>query len=124
LASDKITVTGYVTDQQLEDYYQRARVAVVPLLYGAGIKGKVVEAMHHGTPLVTTTVGAQGLSGLDEVIPVCDEPTAIAHAICALLTNDQRWQQVSDQGMRYVAEHFSRHAMQSAFSLDIVGGHQ
>ncbi|UWX04295.1 glycosyltransferase [Pseudoxanthomonas sp. NC8] len=63
LAGPRVEVTGYVSDEELARHYAEARVAVVPLRYGAGVKGKVVEAMQSGVPLVTTRVGAQGLPG-------------------------------------------------------------
>ena len=61
LAGDGITVAANVSDAELAAAYARARVAVVPLRCGAGVKLKVVEALRDGVPLVTTPVGAQGL---------------------------------------------------------------
>ncbi|MGT2491516.1 glycosyltransferase family 4 protein [Cupriavidus basilensis] len=60
LATDDITVTGYVTDPQLLEFYRTARVAIVPLRFGAGVKSKVVEAMNYGLPLVTTSCRRSG----------------------------------------------------------------
>ena len=56
-----IEVTGYVSDQVLTERYQRARVAVAPLRFGGGVKGKVLESLRHGLPCVTTSIGMQGL---------------------------------------------------------------
>ena len=81
LAGERVHVTGYVTDEQLQAFYRAARIAVVPLRFGAGVKSKVVEALRYGLPLVTTAVGAQGLEELDEVARVEDDPEAIAEAI-------------------------------------------
>ena len=58
-----MTVTGYVSDAALGELYDRARVVVAPLRFGAGVKGKVVEAMRLGVPVVTTEVGAQDCRG-------------------------------------------------------------
>ena len=63
LAGDGIAMFANVTDAELAAAYDRARVAVVPLRCGAGVKLKVVEALRAGMPLVTTPVGAQGLPG-------------------------------------------------------------
>src|SRR5690606_4514163 len=54
-----VTVLGYVPD--LEPHLDRAAVAIAPLRFGAGMKGKVTDAMAAGLPVVTTTIGAQGL---------------------------------------------------------------
>ena len=66
-------MSANVSDAELREHYRTARVAVVPLRYGAGVKLKVVEALREGLPLVTTQVGAQGLPGLDQVASVRDD---------------------------------------------------
>lgn len=119
LASEAITVTGYVTDAQLKRYYEEARVAVVPLRFGAGVKNKVVEAMHNGTALVTTSIGAQGLPELDHAIPVRDDATEFAAEICKLLDDDAYTMAVSIQGRAYVKQHYSFEAMRDVLSRDL-----
>lgn len=111
LASDKVIVTGYVTDEQLLAYYLSARVAVVPLRYGAGIKNKVIEAMAYGTPLVTTEVGAQGLEGLAEVTPVTSDAKEFAMHVCDIINDDKQWRSSSSHGALFVEKHFSEAAM-------------
>lgn len=119
LAGPAITVTGHVTDAQLEDHYRSAGVAVVPLRFGAGVKGKVLEALHHGLPLVTTSVGTQGLHGLSDIIPVHDDAAGIAAALLELMCDDQRWQTVAAAGQAFTAQRFSSAAMRSVLALDI-----
>lgn len=114
LAGDRVEVTGFVTDEELQRRYASARVAVVPLRFGAGVKSKVVEALQQGLPLVTTPVGAQGLPGLDRMAAVADDEAQIADAIVALMTEDQRWLASSRQGAAYAREAFSRQAMAEA----------
>jgi glycosyltransferase involved in cell wall biosynthesis len=116
LAGPRVTVTGYVSDEELLRFYRNARVAVVPLRVGAGMKGKIVEALHHGVPLVTTPVGAQGLEGLSPLVPVSDEPDALAAAIVALLKDDAKWDEVARVERDYAREHFSREAMVEALA--------
>jgi GT2 family glycosyltransferase len=111
LASDKVIVTGYVTDEQLLSYYLSARVAVVPLRYGAGIKNKVIEAMAYGTPLVTTEIGAQGLDGLAKVTPVTSSATEFAACVCGIIEDDQKWLASSKNGANFVEQHFSEATM-------------
>ncbi len=122
LAGPQVEVTGYVSDAELLRRYETARVAVVPLRYGAGIKAKVVEAMQSGVPLVTTTIGAQGLPGIEGFAGVSDDAESIAGAIVALLEDDARWRRQSLQGAEYVQDRFSREAMrrsvQRALAVD------
>ncbi|WP_298282094.1 glycosyltransferase [Acidocella sp.] len=114
LAGPNVEVTGYISDEALARLYAQARVAIVPLRFGAGVKGKVVEALSHGLPLVTTRTGAQGIPGLEAVIPVHDEVAAIARALALLLQDDEAWQARSDAQRAFARAHFSAAAMQKS----------
>ncbi len=114
LAREGVQVHGYVDDETLKLMYQSARVVVAPLRFGAGVKLKVLEAMAHGVPVVTTPVGAQGLPGLADVIPVANQPAMVADAVSALLLDDERWREVSVAGSRYIRRHFSVDTMSAA----------
>ena len=50
LANDDVIVTGFVSDEELDRIYSNCKMAVVPLRYGAGVKGKVIEALYNGMP--------------------------------------------------------------------------
>jgi glycosyltransferase involved in cell wall biosynthesis len=95
-----------VTDAALLDWYRLARVAVVPLLGGAGVKLKTVEALWHGVPAVVTPAGAQGLPGLSAVVPIEADPAAFAAAVCDLLIDDALWSQRSAAESTYARERF------------------
>ena len=122
LADARVEVTGYVDDAELARRYAAARVAVVPLRYGAGIKGKVVEALQQGVPLVTTAVGAQGLEGLDTFAVVQDDPARMAAAIVRLLEDDEAWRRQSRGGAGYAAARFSRAALRHEMETAMEGG--
>ena len=51
-----VVVKGFVSDEELEELYRKCRIVVVPLRYGAGIKGKVLEAMYNGAVVVTASI--------------------------------------------------------------------
>ncbi len=114
LSGDGVTVTGFVTDEQLDQYYATARVAVCPLRFGAGVKLKVVEALHHGVPLVTTPIGAQGLNGVDAVCDVAADPASFAAAVVRLLGDDALWVARAEAQSDYIATRFSPDAMRDA----------
>ncbi|MEA2743715.1 MAG: hypothetical protein QOG25_2086 [Acetobacteraceae bacterium] len=111
LSTDGIDVIANVTDAELQAAYDRARVAVVPLRCGAGVKLKVVEALRAGVPLVTTPVGAQGLPGLWQIVPVEDDAALFAAAVIALLRDDAEWNSRSRQQVDFARARFSRAAM-------------
>jgi glycosyltransferase involved in cell wall biosynthesis len=111
LAGPDVEVTGNLTEEQLAGHYARHRVAVVPLRFGAGVKGKVVEALGRGLPIVTTTTGIQGIAGLRDVIPVRDDACGIADALKILLTDDSAWSIQSNAQLEFAQRFFTRDAM-------------
>jgi O-antigen biosynthesis protein len=117
LAGPDVEVTGFVTDAELLAFYRKARVAIVPLRMGAGMKGKVIEALHHGLPLVTTPVGAQGLDGLDAIACVSVDEGVLARALLELLQDDEAWRRASRAQQAYVEGRFSLAAMQQVLRL-------
>ncbi|MEO9191943.1 MAG: glycosyltransferase [Acetobacteraceae bacterium] len=117
LAGPAVVICPDVAPAALRELYLSARVAAAPLRYGAGVKLKVVEALREGTPLVSTSVGAQGLPGIGSVATIADDPTGFAAAIRALLTDDALWQARCAAQIAYAAAHFSP-AMLSARLLD------
>ncbi|MNN73262.1 hypothetical protein D3C81_1893650 [compost metagenome] len=84
------------------------RVAVAPLRFGAGVKGKVNLSMAHGQPLVATSCAVEGMHLRDgEDVLVADDATAFAAAVVRLYEDEALWSQLSANGLANVAEHFS-----------------
>jgi GT2 family glycosyltransferase/ubiquinone/menaquinone biosynthesis C-methylase UbiE len=114
LARPGVEVRGFVSDEELETIYTEARVALCPLRFGAGVKLKVVEAMHRGVPVVTTTVGAQGLPDLSALCDVGDEAKSLAAATLRLLSDDRLWLERVSAQANYVRSRFSIGSMRLA----------
>jgi glycosyltransferase involved in cell wall biosynthesis len=115
-----VEVTGFVTEGQLVAHYSKARVAIAPLRYGAGMKGKVVEAMRFGIPIVTTPFGVQGMAEFENALPVHSEPEAFADAVFTLLTDDASWRTQRCIQSQYVCRRFSLGALRD-FLLEDLG---
>lgn len=81
---DDVELTGYVTS--LAPFYRRASVAVAPLRLGAGVKLKSVVAMLWGVPVVSTSVGAEGIDGPEIFVGVADDAPAFAGAVVRALS--------------------------------------
>lgn len=64
-ASKRIIVTGFVDDETVKKYYENSFCMVVPLLYGSGIKTKVLSAFHAGLPVLTNSIGIEGIPAKD-----------------------------------------------------------
>ncbi|MHA6523066.1 glycosyltransferase [Tessaracoccus sp. G1721] len=85
LEQQGFTVRGFVDD--LDAVYSEAALTVVPLWLGAGVKFKVVEALLHAVPLVTTTVGAEGIDALNGRANVTDDAQSFAVQMIRALTS-------------------------------------
>ncbi len=111
LASDNVVVTGTVDD--VRPYYHSALVSVVPLRVGGGTRLKVLEAMAAGTPVVSSTLGAEGLAvthGKD--ILIADTPEAMADAVVTMQADSpQRRQMVAN----------ARQLVQTRYDWNVVG---
>lgn len=108
-----VVVTGGVPS--MPEYIQSAAVAVAPLLYGAGIQNKVLEAMACGTPVVAThqaTAALAVVSGRELLI--ADTPETFAEALLKLLADPMLRAQIGAAGRRYVETHHSWDAAASA----------
>ena len=120
LAGEGVEIFSDVSDADLASAYRRARVAVVPLRFGAGVKFKVVEALREGLPVVTTPTGAQGLPGVYQLVQVEDDPSRFARAVTLLLNDDAEWERRSRLQIDFARSRFSREAM-SATVLAALG---
>jgi GT2 family glycosyltransferase len=109
-AVEGVRVMGFVPD--LEPLHARARVFVAPLRFGAGVKGKIGEALAHGVPVVTTSVGAEGMGiehGSQAV--VVDGPREMATAIAGLYRDRDLWRRLSAAGRAHVNKVFAPNAV-------------
>ncbi|MEB2187390.1 glycosyltransferase [Xanthomonas campestris pv. campestris] len=101
-----VQLHGHVPD--LVPYMDTLRIAVAPLRFGAGVKGKINLSMAHGQPVVGTTCAVEGMHLHDgEDVCVADEADAFAAAIVRLYQDAELWQRLADNGLRNVAQHFS-----------------
>jgi GT2 family glycosyltransferase/glycosyltransferase involved in cell wall biosynthesis len=102
----EIRVRGHVPD--ITPLFHSSRVFVAPLRFGAGSKAKIGEALAHGLPVVTTSVGAESTGlrhGVDAMI--ADDPDDFAAAVKDLYLGEELWRQLADNGQEYVARNFT-----------------
>ncbi|UPG86531.1 glycosyltransferase [Luteibacter aegosomatis] len=111
LASEDVFVTGFLSDDVLTSLYRSARVAIAPLRFGGGMKGKVLEAMRHGLPLVTTSTGMQGLAKAADFVFANDEAIDFASSVLRLLDSDEEWVLRSKRSQEFLLRTFSEKAL-------------
>ena len=121
LAADDVVFEGFV--DVISDALGTCRVAVAPLVSGAGLKGKVIDAMSCGTPQVLSPIAAEGTglrNGIEALI--AESPADWTDSIVTLFEDDETWSQMSRAAVRRVEEAYSfergqtlmRHAFEAA----------
>lgn len=107
LATDDIWVAGFVSETDLQELYKKIKLVVVPLRYGAGVKGKTVEAMYSGIPLVATSFGLEGLPGEDLFLTPKDSPADFTNEILKLYNaSNHELVDLSKKEIEYIHNHF------------------
>lgn len=95
LHCDGVVYHGFVDD--LEEYFQKDTVFICPLLFGSGMKIKVVEAMYRGIPIVTTTIGAENIKLRDgKNCYIADDKNDFASKIINLYEDKILWNTFSE----------------------------
>lgn len=102
LASDRVVVPGYIKD--VSSYFLSHRVFVAPLRYGAGMKGKVGQSLEYGLPIVSTTIGVEGMNlRHEENVLVADTAEELATQIIRLYRDENLWNKIADGADKSIA---------------------
>lgn len=111
-------IKGYA--ESVKEIVEDSRVALAPLRFGAGIKGKLTEAMVCGTPSVTTTIGAEGMH---EKLPwngfVSDDLTDFVNNAVELYTNKKVWKKAQKNGIEIINQLYDKEQLESSFIAHI-----
>lgn len=103
---DGVHIHGHVPD--LQPWLDGCRISVAPLRFGAGVKGKVNQAMAHGLPVVATGCAVEGMHLREgEDVLVADDAGAFAQALLRLYDDEALWGRLATRGRANVARHFS-----------------
>lgn len=101
LASEKIQVTGYVED--VSDYFNNSRVFAAPLRFGAGMKGKIGQSLSYALPVVTSSIGAEGIGLVaDRDYLLATTAEEFADQILRLYENKALWEQMSNDSRELI----------------------
>jgi len=101
-----IVVTGQVDD--VREYLRKLKVFITPIRLGKGFRGKILEAMSMGIPVVTTRLGAEGVPARDrENIVLAESPEEFVRKTSELFKNEKLRQEIGANGRQLVEERFS-----------------
>lgn len=96
---------------------RNAKVCLAPIRFGAGLKGKLIQAMQCGTPAVTTSVGAEGLQGdLAWNGFITNDPNEFAEKAVRLYTEENLWKETVNNGFKIINSRFNKAKYQQEFS--------
>ncbi|SHJ17436.1 Glycosyltransferase involved in cell wall bisynthesis [Mesonia phycicola] len=99
-----------------KDELQKARVLLAPLRFGAGIKGKFIDAMLVGTPSITTTIGAEGICGTYPWAgEIANKDECIAKEAVKIYEKPKRWKLAQQNGFSILERRFQKEHFSSAF---------
>ena len=109
LASGNVHFAGYIDDAALMAQYRQAAVAIMPLRFGAGVKGKLIEAMFHGVPIVATACALEGVQGVDSLLVPADAEDDFARQLVTKLRYDEHAFATESRALQAaVGSHYSR----------------
>jgi glycosyltransferase involved in cell wall biosynthesis len=109
----RIVVMGHVA--RLSDVFERARITVAPLRYGAGVKGKVLSSVAAGVPCVMSQVAAEGVDWPHPLRSfIGDSAQDLARKIGLLYTNSQLADDIATAGLFMIREDFSQSSVEDA----------
>ena len=120
LESENVIIHGFLSDEDLADLYQNVRLSVVPLRFGAGVKGKVLEALQAGLPIVTTSIGAEGIPEAYTVMEISDEADVMADSILRLYKDKEASASYLRQYPDYIEQYFSKNTVQTVIDKNFL----
>lgn len=112
--SKKVKIAGQI--EAISEIYAPIKISLAPLRFGAGIKGKILEAMEQGVPFITTSIGAEGLF-LDASWEDCiaDDWQEFEQKIIALYTDKEKWLHFQSKGWEHLQRYFSKQKHEQPF---------
>lgn len=111
-------IKGFATD--VNEVMAASRVCLAPLRFGAGLKGKLIDAMKNGTPCVMTSIAAEGMFGdLEPNGFVVDAPGLFAENAVLLYENKTVWNEKQPHGFKVLNQRFNKSNFQDRFFNDI-----
>lgn len=111
-------IKGFAED--VNEVMQNAKVCLASLRFGAGLKGKLIDAMQNGTPCVMSSIAAEGMFGnLEANGFIDDNPDAFANKAVELYSNFEIWKQHQENGFKVLNQRFSQLDFEAEFSSHI-----
>ena len=105
LDSERFTILGY--QKEIDNLFASAKAMVAPLRYGAGVKGKIGQALEYQLPVISTKIGVEGMKltpNIHALVAEISDPEAFANYILDIYSNEKKWTELyegSKNGLQY-----------------------
>lgn len=105
LDSERFTILGY--QKEIDNLFTSAKAMVAPLRYGAGVKGKIGQALEYQLPVISTKIGVEGMKltpNIHALVAEISDPEAFANYILDIYSNEKKWIELyegSKDGLQY-----------------------
>lgn len=111
---DGFLIKGFASE--VNEIMQQAKVCLAPMQFGAGLKGKIFDAMLNGTPCITTEIGAEGIFGnLEPNGFIEEDPKNFVERALELYGNESLWNKKQKNGFKIINERFNKLIFQEEF---------
>ena len=107
LASEQVIIEGFLPDEKLWELYDKCRLTIAPLRYGAGVKGKVIDAMYFRSVVVTTSIGAEGIPQEPMPFAIADDAAKFADAVITLYQDAEAWEKLHRDSLEMIKANYS-----------------
>ena len=106
IANSDIIIHGFVSDEKLEELYKSTKLVISPLRYGAGIKGKIIEAMMFQIPVITTSIGAEGIDS--ELLTIADSSNEFIEKLITIYSDNDKLNTISNNSLDFVKTNYTK----------------
>ncbi len=117
--ADGFLITGFT--ENVNEVMQHAKIVLAALRFGAGLKGKLFDAMQNGTPAIMSTIAAEGIFTSSEMSNgfIEDNPVVFAQKAIDLYTNSETWKSKQNQGFEVLTNRFDKAHFEADFEKKI-----
>lgn len=107
-ASDKVIVTGFIDEEEVKNYFEHAFCIVVPLLFGSGIKTKVLTAMASGLPVLTNEIGIEGIGAIPKIDYLhCEKAEEYINGIEKLANDQVMYKEICTNSRQFMNKNYN-----------------
>ncbi|MDO5564626.1 MAG: glycosyltransferase [Eubacteriales bacterium] len=115
-----INLLGYVSDEELNILYDNAKMVIAPLRFGAGVKGKIIEAFAKGVPVITTECGAEGIDNARKIMAIGNNAGEFADKVVKLYNDNEKLSLMSINERKYINENYTKEACWNIIKDDFI----